>query len=381
MFKFNNKTIIILSPQKWGKMHISKHHYAIELANRNNKVYFFNPPLKRTFSKIKIKKAGDVENLFIVNYSFFFLYNLRFHLRWLYNKLQKYQVKRIFKKISKPDVTWCFDTNIFSDLSIFKSKITIYHPVDNVEGEYQKELLDTSNFVFSVSDVIIDKLQKYRVNKKVYFVNHGLSAYFLNEQVLKENITNTKIKVFFVGNVLLNSLDREITKQIIKQNPNIQFVFIGAYTFSNISGNVNDEDEEFVMFLKKTKNIELKGSLHPEKIVQQIKQADVFLILINPQKDINKGSNSHKILEYLSTGKVIVANHISTYSDKRHLIEMVDEMHNDNLPTLFKNVISNLEYYNSPEMQKKRIEFALDNTYEKQIQRIENYINDNLNRI
>jgi len=47
MFSFTNKTIFILSPQPWGKMHISKHHYAIELAKKGNLIYYFNPPAKK----------------------------------------------------------------------------------------------------------------------------------------------------------------------------------------------------------------------------------------------------------------------------------------------------------------------------------------------
>ena len=44
MDSLRNKTILIISPQAWGKMFLSKHHYAIELAKRGNAVYFLNPP-------------------------------------------------------------------------------------------------------------------------------------------------------------------------------------------------------------------------------------------------------------------------------------------------------------------------------------------------
>ncbi len=56
---------------------------------------------------------------------------------------------------------------------------------------------------------------------------------------------------------------------------------------------------------------------------------------------------------------------------------MPDEKHNRSLPHIFQKVISNLDYYNSPELQRKRKEYALDNTYEKQIQRIEKIISEN----
>src|SRR5215475_14372841 len=38
------KTIVILSTEPWGKMLLSKMHYAIELAGLGNEVWFVNPP-------------------------------------------------------------------------------------------------------------------------------------------------------------------------------------------------------------------------------------------------------------------------------------------------------------------------------------------------
>ncbi len=42
--KIINKTILFISPGPWGINHVSKHHYAIELAKIGNDVYFLNPP-------------------------------------------------------------------------------------------------------------------------------------------------------------------------------------------------------------------------------------------------------------------------------------------------------------------------------------------------
>jgi len=378
MFQFKNKTIIVISPQKWGKMHISKHHYAIESAKIGNTVYFFNPPVRQFLPKIKINKSEKYNNLFIVDYSFFFPYNLRFHFRTLFDKLLSKNIKFILKRINqKIDIVWCFDTNLLSDFQIFKNVIKIYHPVDNIMGTNQKSLLQSADYVFSLSDIITKDLLTY-YNRKIHFINHGLSDYFINTKIKKEQ-KRVKARAYFVGNVLLASLDRVIAKKIITENNDVTFIFIGAYDYSsnNIGGDTNTDALKFADFLKQSKNVILKGSMHPMYIPQELQNADVLLVLIDPQKDINKGSNSHKILEYLSTGKVIVANHISTYADKPGLIEMVDEMHNDKLPALFKKVINNLDYYNSPELQKKRIEFALDNTYAKQIERIEKIISEN----
>lgn len=378
MFEFKNKKVLIISPQSWGKMHISKHHYAIELAKRGNSVFFMNPPKKKLNFKFQINNT-DHTNISLINYNYYFLYYARFHWRALFDFLFKIQIKHIIKKTNvKFDIVWCFDTNLFSDLKQFNNKMSIYHPVDNITTQNQISLLKTADFVFSVSEVIINDLKKIKPDKEITFINHGLSNCFLKQKKTQLN-TNKKIVSYFVGNILIASLDRAVIKKIIIQNPEISFVFIGSYKKSNLGEYpLTVEDVEFVLFLKSKKNVILKGSLHPKKVAQEIQKANMFMVLINPQKDTNKGSNSHKILEYLSTGKVIVSNHISTYAKKQHLIEMVDEMHNEKLPVLFQKVTNNLEYYNSPKLQQKRIRFALENTYEKQISRIESYISSKL---
>jgi len=99
---------------------------------------------------------------------------------------------------------------------------------------------------------------------------------------------------------------------------------------------------------------------------------DVFLICYDIIKDQCKGTNYHKVMEYLSTGKVIVSNNITTYHERPDLVTMIsDRSSNRDLPTLFKKVIENLEEYNSSALQKSRREFAAENTYQKQIERIE----------
>ena len=45
--KLTDKVIFIISYENWGRMLMSKHHYAIELGKAGNKVYFINHPDKR----------------------------------------------------------------------------------------------------------------------------------------------------------------------------------------------------------------------------------------------------------------------------------------------------------------------------------------------
>ena len=77
-------------------------------------------------------------------------------------------------------------------------------------------------------------------------------------------------------------------------------------------------------------------------------------------------------MEYLSTGKVIISKAISMYENEDDLIAMADQQ--TSIVELFGEVIKNIKFYNSEELQLRRKEFALSNTYKKQIQRISNIL-------
>lgn len=356
---------------------VSKHHYALELAKRGNTVYFLNPPdLNEKYFELN----NVAENLQVISYKP--LFRGKKYLPGMFFNLMLYlQVRFLLKKIqNRIDVVWSFDSSIYLNLSWFKAKTKIYFIADNNENSAHLNIARSADLVLSVSSSILYDME---ISNKSYFINHGLSdffatkAYELGSSSLEYKKENSKVKVAYIGNLLIKSLDRKVFKEIIIENPHVEFVLFGSYEFSdsNLGSFYSQETEKFIEFLKQQENVLLKGVFHSNLLSKVLVEYNAFLILINPQNDYNYGANSHKVLEYLSAGKVIISNHLSSYRNKRELIEMVDEMHNDKLPALFKKVIGNLEYYNRAELQKMRIEYALDNTYLNQIERIELLIN------
>ena len=57
------------------------------------------------------------------------------------------------------------------------------------------------------------------------------------------------------------------------------------------------------------------------------------------------------------------------------LLEMPSDNRNTEMPGIFRNIIKNIAKYNSLHLRKKRIEYALDNTYEKQLLKISQILN------
>ena len=377
MFRFENKKILILSPNSWGKIHISKHHYAIELSQKGNIVYFVNPPDKKK-PKFLLEKT-EFDNLYIISYKPLFSFKIRFHLRSVYNYLMKFQIKFLLRKLNFiPDVLWCFDFNLFSDLRLFKAKTTIFHPVDPVIYDYQINPAKSADVVFSVSEKILSNFKRIRTPHMM--VNHGVEKQFETlARLIQRPQKAEKTSVGYFGNLLRPVINRDFIRKIINENPNVDFHFWGPLSSgsSNIGGNSDQSVIDFINYLQSNPNVILHGVAEKKKLIESIieNEIDVFILVYSDVKGSSDRSNAHKLIEYLSTGKVTVANLFSTYKDFNDLIVMPEKDDDSQLPALFKQVVNNLDYYNSPELQQKRKEFALDNTYKKQIERIEIKIN------
>ncbi|HEY0678980.1 MAG TPA: hypothetical protein VGD17_11885, partial [Chitinophagaceae bacterium] len=82
----------------------------------------------------------------------------------------------------------------------------------------------------------------------------------------------------------------------------------------------------------------------------------------------------------LSSGKVLVSTYLSLYEGNT-LICMSPKDRNEDLPKLFAKVVEQIEQWNKEEMQMKRIALALDNTYGKQLERIEEICDSSVARV
>jgi len=57
-----------------------------------------------------------------------------------------------------------------------------------------------------------------------------------------------------------------------------------------------------------------------------------------------------------------------------NLFPMLEKGKESDYPALFGEVLSKLEYYNDSEMQKKRIKYALSNTYNDNLLKILDFV-------
>lgn len=371
--QLSGKTIWIISPQPWGEMRISKHHYASTLAAMGNKVFFINPP-SLNHKGITVIESGE-PNLKVVTYRPVFR-GRRYLPSFVYRFLIRLQIFQLIRSLGgKADVVWCFAHNVFYNLKWFHATTSIYHQMDLINTSQIPEEAYTADAVFCVSSTILQFLQP--VNKPVHVIQHGLNRIFesmaLQQQhQLRVQPSSHPFTVGYSGNLFIEVTDRITIMNIITSHPEIHFVFWGPSdrASNNLGGFYFQEVFDFIEFLKSAPNVTLRGVVSLQQLATEMKEVDMFWLCWQIGKSpIWDGSNSHKILEYLAAGKPVVSHHVSTYAEL-DLLYMLPDVTNSGYAELFDSVIDLIHKGGAKEKSDRGIQYALNNTYEKQIYRV-----------
>jgi len=353
--------ILIISPEPWDHIMVSKHHYAKYLAARGNQVYFLNPPS----DKSRLKQSG-YENLTILDYQGF-VNGLRFFPKLL----RKLVFKRVWRKLEqmamvKFYVIWSFDNSVFYDFDALSANVLkVSHIVDLNQDFMTQQAACSADVCFATTRQIKDRLLKF--NPRTFQVTHGVN---ISEKPASNVILPgvNKLKAVYAGNLSMPYLDWEILSIAAKQLRDVDFVFYGpaADELNAYNSDQKASKESFLCL----DNTYFPGKIDSEQLSSVYLAADALLIAYQELHHQDQ-ANPHKMMEYLASGKPIVATFTEEYAD---LDFICMSKRNNDWPTLLKQTIDNLDQENRPEMVEARKAFAMDNRYDKQIDRIEEII-------
>ena len=343
------KKILLISPEPWDHMFVSKHHYATHLSKRENRVFFLNPPsgkYERHFTHHK-----DIVNLDYPGFPMGYRYLPRFFrdslTRKVYNRLEVI-AKQSF------DIIWSFDNSVFFDFSSLPDAVLkISHIVDlNMDFEIKRSS-KSADICLYTTRAIGKKLNSF--TNRSYFVNHGFS---FNEKAKPISIPSKgNIKVGYAGNLDIKYLDWNLIEEVVRANSTIDFYFAGSCKNSNR-----------LKWFRDLSNVSYMGILDSLMIQSFYTQMDILLITYLSNDYPQQLGNPHKIMEYLASGKPVVATYTSEYEGKG-LLYM--SRNNNEWPSLFQDAVRNLKDYSSKDLVAERKNYALENTYNKQLDRIE----------
>ena len=370
-------------------MHISKHNYAVELERQGNIVYFMNPPNQNIQVKnYTIIKINDYKNLYVIDY--FLISNryidfcrLRFGLTQFYDLILLQLVRRICKANQIViETIISFDPNLHGFLHKYPAKKKVFFIADQIQNTSQTRSAKRADVVVSVAEEILGQFRS--INPNCLLVNHGINKHyedFANENLQKLNsellpdYNNKEINIGYIGNLLIPFLDEEGLKRIVLENPKVQFHFWGAYSAvnNNLLANYDVNIYNTIQYLKNNcTNTHFYGVKTTKEIIPELNKIDAFIYINSSLKDVNGGANSHKILEYLSTGKTIISTYLSYYATQ-NLFPLLQKGKEYTYVEEFNNSIKKLNVLNQRDLQVNRIQFVLKNTYYNNLNKILNY--------
>jgi len=348
-----NKKILVISPEPWQHIFISKHHYAINLAKDDNVVFFLNPP-----SDKNLCSHTDYANVFTIDYKPLVRGLNGLPLPFA-RFLSAFDIKNIFSLAkTKFDVVWSFDPYRFQFLDQFKVRIKIYFAADwHASRKNEGLLANQVQLVLSPSRLLLDQI---KTKTPRFFLNHAVEDYFFKEEVMTTLPGKQNIKVGYVGNLQSKFLDFDLLENVVALNADCDFIFAG------------DDSVPQLKRLKECSNVYFVGRLDNRIVSSFLKACDVLLLCYDTDKYRVEASNSHKVMEYLASGKSIVSTRMQEYKNFPEFIFMPKE--NSGLPELLKNVVKNLPECNSDAAREKRIDYANQHTYDRQLMQIDHFL-------
>lgn len=357
-FQFRNKNVLLISPETWDHIHVSKHHYAIHLGRMGNRVFFLNPPGTR-----QDIEATDHTNVTSVHYTGF-PKGLRFYPR----PLQRYFIGRKFRELEAMcgtpfDVVWSFDNSVFFDFSALPASIvTISHIVDATQDFQTERAAATALLCLGSTHFIVERLKRSNLNS--FFVQHGYAQ--RDDHTAIELPGRHAVRAGYSGNLNLCYIDWDTLDKLTSNHPEVGFYFAGPY----------HAEHEKIRIVREKSNVYFVGPLPSHQLDSFYKQMNVLLLCYLADDYTEQLANPHKTMEYLGSGIPIVATFTAEYRDlsDRGLLAMTNT--NNEFLSKFSSVLNDLTAWHTIENRKLREEVALDNTYDKQIERIAQYINE-----
>lgn len=293
--------------------------------------------------------------------------------RSLFNYLNRINSKRYANQIRKAIAELGFkDYIVFNDSDfyrafwfkeILKPSSMLYYTRDNMRATnffkhhgifFEDALMKKSDAVVANS-VYLQKIAS-NMNPKSFYVGQGCDLSLFNKdliQSLPDDIKSIKGPIIgYIGALRSTRLDIDTIAYIAKNKPEWSIVLVGP------------EDQQFIESqLHSISNVYFLGSRTIETLPSYLMAFDVA---INPQSlnPLTIGNYPRKIDEYLAMGKPVVATQTETmqvFKEHTYLASNEEE---------YVMLIDKALNENTEELEKKRIQFAMEHSWENNVERI-----------
>ena len=300
--------ILMLSPQPWTGLQVSKHHYARELAALGHDVIFANPPTGD--GPIRLTRS-DTANITLLDHPRMPLARAKYRAKPLFIAAARFRARAIRKLVGAIDLLWDFDNaRQFADHRPFRAPASILHVVDRLDpGDAMHRHAD---LILGIDASIVGDIASE--GRPSHVVGHGLSPLFAEAARVRLatpriRTADAPVTVGFIGNLAQPAMDRARVAALVTAHPDCIFRFIGP-----VQGET-PEIRAWVDGLAAQPNVEMAGLLTGDALIAATADVDIWFLPYDVARDRNRGVNSHKLLEYFALGGEVVSSAIAAQAD------------------------------------------------------------------
>jgi len=326
------RDVVIISPQFWGDLWVSKHWIAYQLADYC-RVLFVEPPLwlsglarrpgtwSRDLPKLWQPLREVKKGLLIFRPRL----HPRLSSRWA--PAVPEQIRGVANRIGmRGPIVLNFDTNP-KVVKALHGSVNVYYCVDPVmsaadDENDERTTCAESDLIYAVSEAYREQLAAYGTAKPIHVIPHGYA--FEHARRIDEDpasVEPSELRALpkpilgFVGSIHDSYVDIERLERVARELPQASIVLIGPHKKNPIGP---DLSQEGLARIRALPNVHLLGPRHFLEVPKYVKYFDVGLVLINTRDyDANAKTSKRtlfKWLLYLSMGKPAVAPMMSEAS-------------------------------------------------------------------
>jgi glycosyltransferase involved in cell wall biosynthesis len=356
---WKGKRILIASHEAWGPVRLSKHHYATELVRHGAEVFFLGPDqLQMTLPAIA-QRQGPQEPVLVFRKKPF--PGIRFLPRPARAWLEARQLATLALACGGPfDLLWNFDLFRFRSLTDrAHARMRVVHAMDLRRPRDLQGPGAHADLVITVSPGMA--LAMGSSSEDVLVLPH---AWMPREtpQPLPAPLP-AGIKVAYMGNLAMKAIDWDAIIAMATAHPEAWFYLMGP--LHGAFGDNSRLEPAVEERLRALANIHFTGPVPYDHVPAWLADMDILLIAYQLERVGLKATSSHKLMEYLASGKVVVSSYLEDHAELKDLVVMAPP--GDGIANIFAHVLGNLQVCNAAHLQTERRSHAAAATYARRL--------------
>jgi glycosyltransferase involved in cell wall biosynthesis len=228
-------------------------------------------------------------------------------------------------------------------------------------------LMRTADLIITTADSINDKVRTIAPGVPLHRVGHALDARWLKgaDELITPRSGSPRLAVYS-GQFYNTYIDWDALETVAVQHPAIHFRYIG---------NVDpDYPSDAFQRLRRLPNVEFTGLVTKDDLIPRVREADILFFCFMTDRNLLERANPHKVLEYLSTGNVIVGSRTLEYDGRNDLMLQGHERQ-DFVPR-FAEAVRDHARLNTTEARAHRIAYAKERTVGHLLGHVERLLRD-----